>query len=496
MSQLRATLNSESNFRNLLAIATIVVTLALVWIALLTESLLLPSLAIVGVISLWVIVRRPDFGLYILLFITYLRLSDIAIEFYGAPSVAKFFVVGLLGIIFYRIYAFGDRPDGWRTTFLLLSLYGLVLIGSLIYARDLSLALEGIENYVKNCIIALAITLLLDRPERLRIAIWSILVAGFLMSAATVLQAVTQNYDSVYFGLAQFAAERNILGSEFGTRASGPVGDPNYFSQVLIILIPLALNRAWHEPNHRLRIFAMVIVVLVVLANVFTFSRGGFLAMIVVGAIMMWRNPPRPILLIVSLALLLIAIPFIPSQYAGRMATIFNVAPALLQDAPLQADGAVISRLSEMAAAGAVFIDNPIAGVGLENYALYYPEYSEQVGIAPTRRVRSAHNLYLEILAETGIIGFSAFGLIVITAFRGLNLAYRRFMLLGNEQYASIAFSVGVSIIGYLVAAFFLHLDYSRYWWLLIGIALSVPEISRRMMQEHVSESADRQPAS
>ena len=482
MSAIAAILRDDERFRYWLAVGAVGFTLAVVSATLILDSLLLPVLAILGAVTLWVIIRRPDLGLYLLLFITYLRLSDVAIRFHGAPSVAKFYVVGLLGVVLYRVYAHGDRPSGWRSAFILLTLYGLVQTLSLLFARDLDLAFTGLESYAKNCIIALAITLLLDRPDRLRPAVWSLLAAGAVMAFLTVWQVLTGTFESNYGGLAQVAMESSILAGQQGNRAQGPIGDPNFYSQVLLILLPLALDRAWHDRRYGLRLLGLGISFLIILANVFTYSRGGFLAMVVVLVIMLWRNPPRPIVLIFSLAILLMALPFTPSQYAERMATSFAVVPDLVLDEPLQADGAIVSRLSEMAAAGAVFLDNPIVGVGLDNYALYYPEYSELVGIDPNRSVRSAHDLYLEILAETGLIGMLVYTFLLVTLFRGLALANRRFQQLGAHEYSSISFAIGVAIIGYLVTGLFLHAGHQRYWWTLAGIALSLPEVSRHFL--------------
>ncbi|HOV74241.1 MAG TPA: O-antigen ligase family protein [Candidatus Hydrogenedentes bacterium] len=50
-------------------------------------------------------------------------------------------------------------------------------------------------------------------------------------------------------------------------------------------------------------------------------------------------------------------------------------------------------------------IDNPVIGVGLGCFGFAYPRY-QQVGIGD---VKAAHNDYLQILCETGLLGFLAF---------------------------------------------------------------------------------------
>jgi hypothetical protein len=66
-------------------------------------------------------------------------------------------------------------------------------------------------------------------------------------------------------------------------------------------------------------------------------------------------------------------------------------------------------RVGENLAALEMFRDHPVAGVGPDNFELRYPVYAQRVALDPRPEVRGAHSLYLESLAETGIIGTVAF---------------------------------------------------------------------------------------
>ena len=48
---------------------------------------------------------------------------------------------------------------------------------------------------------------------------------------------------------------------------------------------------------------------------------------------------------------------------------------------------------------------HPIMGVGPGNFEQHYLDYSSRIGIDPRAEERSAHSLYLESLAETGLVG-------------------------------------------------------------------------------------------
>ena len=57
---------------------------------------------VIGVLAFAVTVASVEWGLVVLVFITYTRLSDIAVHFHNAPSIAKSFIVLLVIAIFIR----------------------------------------------------------------------------------------------------------------------------------------------------------------------------------------------------------------------------------------------------------------------------------------------------------------------------------------------------------------------------------------------------------
>lgn len=119
----------------------------------------------------------------------------------------------------------------------------------------------------------------------------------------------------------------------------------------------------------------------------------------------------------------------------------------------------------------------PLLGVGLNNYKFYYQQYAQPLGWDNRREERSAHNLYWEIAAETGLLGLTAFGAIVAGAYYGLRRTERLLFQRGRYNEAGMAWALAVGLSGYLAASFFLHGSYCRYFWLLIGIAPAVPQI-------------------
>jgi O-antigen ligase len=120
----------------------------------------------------------------------------------------------------------------------------------------------------------------------------------------------------------------------------------------------------------------------------------------------------------------------------------------------------------------------------LKNYPLLYIEYSKSIGLAPSSTQRSPHNLYLETAAETGTVGLVAFILIIVVTFATVKSARDRFWRAEMYDYANMVTGLGVALVGYLVAAIFIHAAFPRFFYLLIGIGLALDAIAKNEISE------------
>ncbi|WP_179131072.1 O-antigen ligase family protein [Candidatus Entotheonella palauensis] len=271
---------------------------------------------------------------------------------------------------------------------------------------------------------------------------------------------------------------------------AGPIGDPNFYAQILLVLIPLALDRLWRASTAFGRIAAAYALFVCSWAFIFTFSRGGLVALAIALVIMLIRRPPRPMTLAAGLLVMLLALPWIPTEYTARITTIFDAASSLVDEG--QTDTAMQGRLSENLAGLQIFLDHPLLGVGLNNYPVHYRRYAQRIGLDLRHEDRSAHNLYLQVAAETGILGLSMFGLLLWVMLHGLRQTYLKFVQAGKTNDAEMVMSFFIAVVGYLIAAVFLHSAYPRYFWLLFGIALAIAHIGKTAQIIH--QPPDEQP--
>jgi putative inorganic carbon (hco3(-)) transporter len=429
-----------------------------------------------GVVAL-VCVINIEVGLYILVVITYLRLSDVLVNFHGAPSIAKPFIALMMGLVILRWWFYEAPPRSTLKMFVLVLTYGLAISVSMYYAADIVAVADALNEFWKNGIIAILVVMLLRNGRTLRNVIWSLIFAGIFMGTISVWQYLTGTFDTSYAGFG-IGSIKNIYGSASGYRVSGPIGDPNFYAQIMLVIIPLSYIRFLEETNLTLKALALWGAIAALLTVMFTFSRGAFVALILMAVLVFYFHPPKPREVIILLVILLLAIRYAPEGYATRVLTLSDLFGG---DASAQSDVSFRGRSSEYTVAWMMFTDYPILGVGMQNYNVYYQKYSRQIGLDPRTEARSAHSFYLETLAELGVAGMAILTILLLTVFRSIAHAWRQLHRAGDRQNSEMILSIGIGIFGYLVAAVFIHDAYPRYFWLLMGIGLAVTEVAKQV---------------
>lgn len=436
---------------------------------------------VVGLLGVLGTIVQAEIGLLALVFMTYTRFSDVLVHYHGAPSTAKLFVALLVGAILIRWILYGQQPKGWQRPVALVTLYGLVGFSSLLYADDFARALGAVEDYIKDAIIAVIIAILMQRAVTMRRVIWALMATGIFMGTISVHQYLFDAFDNNYWGFGQ-AALMHIIGESNDYRISGPVGDPNFFAQILLVLVPLSLDRMWSEGRPALRLLAAWALAVSILTILFTFSRGAFLALVVVLALTFVRRPPRPIVLFLTLAITFPLLQFIPAGYTDRLRTLTEALP-VIGGGDARTEVSFRGRTSELTVAWLMFMEHPIMGVGLDNYPYHYQRYSRQVGLDPRREARAPHSFYLQVAAESGLMGLTILWIILWVMLRRLGRAERDFLEAGMRNSAAMTAAFTIGVIGYLTGAVFLHAAYPRYFWLLFGIGLAIPQVAQNELR-------------
>jgi putative inorganic carbon (HCO3(-)) transporter len=422
---------------------------------------------------------RLEWGVVAMIFILYTQAYIVVGERYGVTDIVYGLILLLILSMGTRWIVYTDEiPQGWlRPTFLVL-FYCLVGLASVIYAENPDFAMPVAVETIKSGVIALIIAVILKTEKTFRLAVWILLGVGILLGTLSVYQFATGTYYNDYGGFA-LAALQNISGQTNDYRLGGPVGDPNYYAQMMLVLVPLALDRVWNEKQKALRIFAAWALGVCSLTVLLTYSRGGFLSMMAVLIAMIFmfhRRQLRYLLAVLIVGALLVN--FLPARFSDRLGTLTELLPGSSSTSGTT-DISFRGRTSEMLVALQMFADHPILGVGLGNYPLLYQKYSQRLGIDTRSEVRQAHSLYLEIAAETGLLGLFSFMLLLWVIFRSLWSAQRSLAQRGLTFVSNIVAAYTFGFMGYLIAAIFIHSAYPRNFWVLAGIALSIPRMAK-----------------
>lgn len=443
---------------------------------------------IIGIVGAVVVIANPEWGLIGLVVITYANLSDVLKSEYGIPSIAQPYIILLCATIAARWVIFNERPRGWKQPLALVSLYGFVTFLSLFYAQSYTAAQNGFSDFVKVAITTILIAILLRRGDTFHKVIWALIGVGLFLGIISVIQSITGTYNNNYGGFARPPVV-NVSDGESTERIAGPIGDPNFYAQVMLVVLPLALDRLWNSRSQFGRIIAGASLIAVVLTVLFTFSRGAFVAMVIVLAIMFVGRRIHPFAYIATPLVLAALLQFAPANYTERLSTLIDFLPGQAEEGTT--DTSFRGRSSEAIAAVMMFSNYPLLGVGVGNYNVRYLEYSRVIGLDNRLENRSAHSLYLEIAAERGLFGLTAFGILIGVMFYNLYRTSRDLNRNGQADLGGLVKALSAGLIGYMITSIFLHDSFPRYFWLLVGICLALPHIARYELAKHTTKQLD-----
>jgi putative inorganic carbon (hco3(-)) transporter len=262
-------------------------------------------------------------------------------------------------------------------------------------------------------------------------------------------------------------------------RLEGAGGDPNETAAALVAAAALsvALAVSWRGKPF-MRMIALVIAPLCAFASLLTLSRGGlvaFAAALIAAVLMAGRRRTQMILVAVVSA----------SLAVGYFAFF---APASAVDRVTEVHGGTgrtdIWKVGLRMVHGA-----PIQGIGAGNFPIVSIHYLIAPGallrddfIVQTPKV--AHNTYLEVLAELGLVGLTLFLIVIFFAIGCAVRAARYAARLKDREIDILARALVVALASLLAANFFISREYSKQLWLLLALGPVILNILRRDHEE------------
>lgn len=230
---------------------------------------------------------------------------------------------------------------------------------------------------------------------------WHALTVVFIVSAVLVgLYGILQNFIGVS-STASWVDEQMF--TDIKRRVYSTFDNPNVLGEFLVITIPVSLALFWSDRRYGHKLTYILAFLILAACMVFTWSRGAWLGVMLAVVLFVLVMDKRFILLGVA-GLLVIPLLLFGSDnpIATRLLSIGNTG-----------DTSTAYRVSIWMASVNMIRDFWLSGIGPGSGAFYmiYPKYA----LAGANFALHSHNLFLQITVELGILGITAF-LIMIGA--------------------------------------------------------------------------------
>lgn len=277
-----------------------------------------------------------------------------------------------------------------------------------------------LSEMIKWAEILLLVVIVLDLRKR-----WQWIAFGLVLAA--VLQAVIGLYE--YFGGS--GAPHLWISDYQHFRAFGTFGQPNPYSALMGLSLPVSLGLAWgygsqvytHWRGGDKNWFGPSLVALMYAGFgalllgglIVSWGRGAWMGFGAAGVVMVFFAPRQRwvgILLLAACGLLvgmLWLAGYVPASIQQRIENTLTefVGFGDMRGMPINNDNfAIVERLAHWQTAYYMANAQPFLGVGLGNYEVVYSEYAIPSWPNP---LGHAHNDYLNTLAETGIVGLAVY---------------------------------------------------------------------------------------
>ncbi|WP_342350001.1 O-antigen ligase family protein [uncultured Nitrospira sp.] len=348
------------------------------------------------VVTMVLVLRNPTNGLLVLLLVFYTPAVTV-----GVPNIFSVVVALTLGLTVVLNPASLGRLL-LSSSQVLFTAMAFVLFGAvqMVLSDNMTLALPYFMKYLEGVVLlGILVLTVKTRVDLGRVLMWWAIVAGLATIVKTIHILLGDN--TVLYRMMeaklfhdQFGLEDRINirhGGEIGRRFLLPGEEPNYISTGLVF--PLALALAFHHGSKGMgKLFWTGIACMTAIGCVGTYSRSGFLATaLVVGFYLLRGNLVKGIVPVgVFAGAFSMAVMLIPALNKR----IFGIGDAVNEGAT--------GRFTLWKQALAMWFDSPVFGNGM---SAFYDRYHGAV-----------HNSYLQVLAETGVVGFALYLSVIIVA--------------------------------------------------------------------------------
>jgi len=311
-------------------------------------------------------------------------------------------------------------------------------------------------KYVFLCII-MADTI--RTKERLK----GLFTAAFLSIVLITVDGYIQHYVTGYDLLHNYPAfqKRPAADGFFRGYPTASFPFPNDFAAwILLMLVPLACVTIFDMKKSGLRYLTGIVSAGLFYIFFLAKVRGAWLAL---GISMVYiALSKRKIWILLLLIVVLAGSIMIKTELTRAMFNMYNVG----------------DRLNMLGTSWQIFAKHPVVGNGLNTFFVNFKKYRNDEW--KDKKGSYAHNCYLQMAADTGLVGLAGFLFLIGSYFREV---VRALKVIRDDFYRTALWGISIGVFAFLAHSFFdtnlYSLNLATLFWFAIGTSLAIIRVSR-----------------
>lgn len=438
---------------------------------------LLVLIPLIGCVCLFIIGRYPQYGYYLIIFLIPMSAWQGLMEKYPFLTISK--LVGVWVIIISLIMVVLNRQ-----LFNRLKSRIWVPLAFLYLVCTISVMFSGFDSegitFLRRLAVAysfVALTLFFVRRFEMKTVIPMVLISSTGLAALTGTLGKLLHIDSLMIAV----QARNIT-----DRAVGATSNPNFFAAMVILSLPLIAYYIFSKPSWKWKIVLSLLFLNNCYAVFISYSRSQLLVLIAVLFILVLEHIRKLRLKYIGFVMAALMVLLAGAAYKLPQTTLWSRMATLQQPTD---DRSLQRRASYYKVAYDSLKTHFFWGSGPGSYTRQYEKSLLSAAFSDSSEgfARSAHNTYLELLTETGILGFACFIWMLATGIRAY-VDTARISCDDPEMDDGFIRSMGYSMLSFMMSMFFFSNLQHKYLWMFIGLAM----VFRNLTGRNTAHLADK----
>lgn len=423
-----------------------------VWL-LVPHPLVVIALALVPTAILLIVYFPVPIGLLFIIF-SFFRLHEAIPVLYSLRIPLMLSIATISTIAWHTVITKKIKPYSRPELLAFLAFFILVFIG-LVFAGNRPEAIAYFKSiYIKIAIMTPLLAWLLSEVKHFKLTLFMVTGGGLVVGTVTLFNKINS------IGLVE--ETRVTVGRDIGS----VLGDPNDLALVLLFPFSFAIALLVTKGlSKRFRLLGLLATIVLFSAIIATQSRGGLLGILSVVGIVAYRRVKSKAIFFSVSSICTVAL-FIVAGISGRQSG---------GAAEENIDASAMGRLHAWEAAFGMAVDNPITGVGLNNFYFNYFFYSKYWdGLN-----HAVHSTWFGVLGETGFVGLIVFLTMVTITFKASHKTLK-IVTRNGSQYSGVvrAISEGnfAGVLAFCVAGTFLTQGFTWPLYILLALTAAVAQ--------------------